>query len=1070
MLPSLAFKNWAAIVALTLCMPFFSKAQYCTNQSQTPCSYSGIAGFQLANVNNQNNACDDAVAGDGYSDYTSLKVYLKPGGNYQATLAIYNDDILDVATIWFDWNNDSTWTEDELTVFVGNQFAVGPLTAVILVPPTAVEGVVGRCRIISDFLTQPIDACGNPLDGEIEDYHFIVTDSLPPSTGGGTTYCTATSGGPCTDSGIGRFTLANVDNDNQLCDKDGPFGADGYSDYTNDFLVVLNETTPYTATMEVYNSLFLDNPSLWVDWDASGTWELTEIYKFNGVAYSANIMIAAIVPPPTAVTGQISRMRVVNDFIGENITDPCAVLFSGEIEDYNFILLPMGESIPECVDTSKAIPKNNSTAQCNRQTLHWPKITGATGYQLTVRDTTTNTFITTNLAVADTFYTIQATLTPGNTYRWIAKPVNGTVEGYNCDSAVFTTSPNFDPVASIFPGDSVNVCRQSVQPVDGNPSLGTTPYSTHTWTGAATNKLSATNIQNPTFVSDVVGMVKLFYTVTDANGCTGKDSIVIKVLDLPANGALTSDKSTYCSSDSIKFTLSGYAGTVSWQDSSATHDWQPTTVIALSASSFAKTGLSETSYFRAELNNGNCSNYSNKVLVTLNATPDAPVIAIMGRDSVCPGETSLLKVTNYSTGIKWNDVNNTSKDSLRVSSGTYTATYTDALGCKSSAAYTIYSQPVPAKPTVVVNVVGPYCDGDQVTMTASGANISWTDRTGVFTTSATYTVSTSGHYIARETNAQGCYTESDSVVITMNPLPAKPVITASKAAPYCDKDTIKLNANGTNLSWSVNNGTFTTSAFLKVYANGDYVVKTTDANGCVNTSDTKTMVFNPLPPKPSNDADSPAHCKGDTVKLSSNAVHPMWNTGAKTTTIQVSKNGSYFVKDTSDMGCIATSDTFKIVFDAVPNKPTLKQQGDSLKATASNVVAYHWFDSNNVEVAVTTTPYYRPSTGGSYRVRVENAAGCLSLPSESSKYSGTGIIDLTKLEGFKVYPNPASNFVILQVPTELDGQTVVLEDALGRMQQQVILRTGENRMDFTVSPGVYLIRVVGLGTMRVVVQ
>lgn len=86
------------------------------------------------------------------------------------------------------------------------------------------------------------------------------------------------------------------------------------------------------------------------------------------------------------------------------------------------------------------------------------------------------------------------------------------------------------PKADIQLSGLANFCPGVVMDLDGNPSLGETPY-THSWTGQ-TGPLNSTSIQNPEFNASTVGIYKLIYQVTDDNGCWDKDSIVLDVAEV----------------------------------------------------------------------------------------------------------------------------------------------------------------------------------------------------------------------------------------------------------------------------------------------------------------------------------------------------------------------------------------------------------------------------------------------------------------------------------------------------------------------------------------------------------
>ncbi|MES2629841.1 MAG: GEVED domain-containing protein [Bacteroidota bacterium] len=990
-------KRVMALCALFCAFPSILSAQYCTAAVGTACDISAIKRVAISNIDNDNNICDaDILTGgltDGYSDYTAMTVYMKPGNTYQVTLEIYNGLILDFATLWIDWDLDETWSSDEMVPLVGNDYVLGTYTALVIVPPTAVEDSIGRIRVISDFNLPPLDPCAETYSGEVEDYSFIVTEADPPSTGGGgPAYCAGLVGDPCTQSAIKRFAVGDIDNDNNICDADILTGGltDGYSDYT-DMIATFHPLTPATVTLEIYNSLILDNAVMWVDWNLDGNWSTTEYTVLVGEGYVTNTLSAVLIPPANAVTGKVGRIRVTSDFFLPN-TDPCTATFSGEIEDYSFIVLPTGEELPECMDVTAVFPANNSTNNCQQLTLKWPKADNATSYLLTVRDTTDGTIVVNQLSLTDTTYTLPSAFTAGHTYTWIAESLNDGTKGFQCDSATFTTSANDDPITSVLPaGDTLSTCLNSPLILDGNVSQGTAPF-THLWTGSSASKLSQTNIQSVDFSADSVAFYTYRYTVTDANGCKANDSVNVQVRRLPAKGTLSTIDSAYCLGDTAVIRFTGYEGMINWQDSSATHDWMSAPLGQVNDSTFIYEGLTENTYVRALLTSAACGTISGNTLITVHALPAAPVIANLGRDSICAGESTLLQVSNYSENLSWNDMALTAGDSLEVAeSGVYTVTYTDSNTCQSSAAYQVHANVEADQPVITVNGASPYCAGDTLFLTATGSNLEWAD-------------------------ASGLYTAADTVTVTDN-------------APY--------------------------------------TVRSTNSAGCSAVSDTISVTFNALPPKPTITKENTAHCEGDTVLLGTSAGIPFWNTGDSTHTLVVTTPGAYYLLDVTPAGCLSFSDTIVVTFDSLPATPTIGQVNNDLVADSTGI-SFRWYNDMDSLMAVTSSASWKPEESGIYYVVAVNAAGCGSAPSPYVQYNVLGIAKNSgSIEGVQIYPNPASGYVM--VKTDRNACEVILTDGLGRAIRTWNITSGTNQLNLDVAPGMYLLNISGLGSAKLTV-
>ncbi|MBN1297812.1 hypothetical protein JXA80_13610 [bacterium] len=110
-----------------------------------------------------------------------------------------------------------------------------------------------------------------------------------------------------------------------------------------------------------------------------------------------------------------------------------------------------------------------------------------------------------------------------------------------------TIQVNVAPSASITSnGTAMNsdwLCLGEPALLNGNPTGGTPPYTSHIWAGN-TAPLSSSTIPNPTFQTSAPGDYFLTYTVTDSSGCTGTDTLTIHVenpiCDIEINGATIS--------------------------------------------------------------------------------------------------------------------------------------------------------------------------------------------------------------------------------------------------------------------------------------------------------------------------------------------------------------------------------------------------------------------------------------------------------------------------------------------------------------------------------------------------
>ena len=404
---------------------------------------------------------------------------------------------------------------------------------------------------------------------------------------------------------------------------------------------------------------------------------------------------------------------------------------------------------------------------------------------------------------------------------------------------------------------------------------------------------------------------------------------------------------------------------------------------------------------------GQCS-ASASVVVT-SATPPTPTI--LGNITICQNQSTTLSANG---GVSYSWSNASSSNSINVTqSGVYTVTATNAEGCSNTASVSVTVNPLPN-----VNISGnnSFCQGDNVTLTATGASTyAWSNTS----TNAAITVSSAGNYTVTGTDANGCsntatktvsvnstyntpithsicqgesynfygqnlttagtYTHTlqtingcDSVltltlVVKLLPTPA---ITGNTS--LCQGQTTTLTANG-GVSYLWSNAS--TNNSISVSQSGIYTVTATNVEGCTGTA-TVTVAVNPLPTV--TVAGNTTICAGNSTTLTaSGADSYSWSTGDNTASVSISAFGVYTVTGTSTAGC---SNTAKVtVLVSQPPVITITGvtdicAGESTTLTAYGGETYLWSDG-------TTANTLTVGIAGTYQVIGYNAAGCNAMAS-----------------------------------------------------------------------------------------
>jgi hypothetical protein len=148
-------------------------AQYCT-PSAYYYQYEYIHQIQVGSLTHS----IAAPPAGGYLDATSFSTDLNRGQNYDVSVAIGNNYVGDMCSIYIDWDQSGTFEPSE-KIDIGTN--LGPYSATIAVPPNAVVGPT-RMRVRVTW-EQPVDPCGQTDYGSTTDYtvNIVAPVSAPPS-------------------------------------------------------------------------------------------------------------------------------------------------------------------------------------------------------------------------------------------------------------------------------------------------------------------------------------------------------------------------------------------------------------------------------------------------------------------------------------------------------------------------------------------------------------------------------------------------------------------------------------------------------------------------------------------------------------------------------------------------------------------------------------------------------------------------------------------------------------------------------------------------------------------------
>ncbi|MBX2931689.1 MAG: choice-of-anchor L domain-containing protein [Chitinophagaceae bacterium] len=354
-----------------------------------------------------------------------------------------------------------------------------------------------------------------------------------------------------------------------------------------------------------------------------------------------------------------------------------------------------------------------------------------------------------------------------------------------------------------------------------------------------------------------------------------------------------------------------------------------------------------------------------------------PQISLGADTAICNNDSVTITAITAPPGgtFIWN---NNIADTFQVvhTPGDYWVKYTLTNGCYLSDTVSVTTKPMPF-PNLGADTA--ICSDASITLNAN----TYTGATYVWSTGATtnnITVSNAGTYSIIST-LNGCEAK-DTIEVTKSVLPTPSL---GSDTTYCGSNGgIVLNATypgATTYLWN----TGATTATINITNSGTYIVTNT-LDGC-KAKDTITITIKPLPY--ANLITDTALCSYENFTLKS-TTYPSatytWNTGATTSSINVSSAGQYIVTNTLN-GCSVKDTTIvtaKKPATAYAGPDLLMYTGGSVILTASQNVdnlSYQWtpptYLSNPNSFTTQATP-----TGGisdmTYYLKVTSVDGCVA--------------------------------------------------------------------------------------------
>ncbi|MEO8770888.1 MAG: GEVED domain-containing protein [Ferruginibacter sp.] len=563
--------------------------------------------------------------------------------------------------------------------------------------------------------------------------------------------------------------------------------------------------------------------------------------------------------------------------------------------------------------------------------------------------------------------------------------------------------------------------------------------------------------------------------VTNANNCTAtSNTIVVTVNALPVTPTISAGgATTFCTGGSVTLTSSAATGNT-WSNGATTAS------ITVNASG---------SFTVTVKNANNCSATSAATVVTVNPLPTVTLAAFSAK---CSTDAAFALTGGSPAGGSYSGtgVNAGQFNPATAGLGSFpiTYSYTNANGCTATAtqSITVSNCTIVCTATITASGATTFCAGGSVKLTASaGASYLWSNGA----TTNNITVTAGGSFTVKVTQSNGCFATSAATIVTVNALPSVPTITAGGPTTFCTPGSVTLTSSAaTGNTWS--NGA--TTASITVTTSGSYFVKVTNGSGCSATSAATIVTANNCGGGYCT-ANGTSKNKGYINKVKFRTINNTsgWNGGYgnfTNLTATVHKMNCYSISVTPGyVGC-SNSPLYTRVWIDWNHDGDFNDAGELVFAPAGASTG-----TRNGSVSVPCN-----ALSGTTRMRVEMRYDCNPSPCGTFTYgevedytinvsgsTGRGIDseiadDIILTTTFNVYPNPASNELIIQ-RTSNDNSTIVdanaqlqIADANGKVVTQARLTKSTEVINVSrLSNGIYFVKIIsdnGIITKRIMVS
>ena len=314
-------------------------------------------------------------------------------------------------------------------------------------------------------------------------------------------------------------------------------------------------------------------------------------------------------------------------------------------------------------------------------------------------------------------------------------------------------------------------------------------------------------------------------------------------------------------------------------------------------------------------------------IITIAPSPDAGTIS--GLATVCPAAD--ITLTASVTGGTWSSSSTAATVSAGtvhgVSSGTAIISYSVTNTCGTAVDTMMIT--VNALPDAgIITGATSVCAGSNVTLTNAATGGSWSSSSAEATVTAGMVHGiTAGSTIISYTATNSCGTATDTLMMTVNPLPLAGTITGTPAV--CVGSVTTLSNTTTGGSWTSSSAIATvTSGVVNGVAAGSAIISYSVSNMCGTAVDTMMVTVNPLPDA-GTITGATSVCQGSNITLHNTATGGTWSSSTPAVAsvtggiVTGSSVGTTIISYTAANSCGTDVDTMLFSVISLPDAGTI---------------------------------------------------------------------------------------------------------------------------------------------------